>query len=265
MSEPMKLVDKINYLREKMKFYTQCIKKQQNIIADYESNMKNAQSKEAKDRINRVQIGPEKETLSIYNNNQNELYRELRIVEYLALEQQEKESDASRIVGPPVKIKNSLFAKGIGKLSRFGNEQGWIAGRKEEILKYLINYELEKKKNELREKVRNDTREYWGTTRISQEEFEKSFKRNYKLEEGKWVREEVNLKEIREAVLKEINIYGSTNILSNTWERPKADQIAKLTPANPENTATYDNVKRAQPIGREGAQPPKQSTTIETR
>lgn len=105
MSEPMKLVDKINYLREKMKFYTQCIKKQQNIIADYESNMKNAQSKEAKDRINRVQIGPEKETLSIYNNNQNELYRELRIVEYLALEQQEKESDASRIVGPPVKIK----------------------------------------------------------------------------------------------------------------------------------------------------------------
>lgn len=79
------------------------------------------------------------------------------------------------------------------------------------------------------------------------------------------MREEVNLKEIREAVLKEINIYGSTNILSNTWERPKADQIAKLTPANPENTATYDNVKRAQPIGREGAQPPKQSTTIETR
>ena len=153
---------------------------------------------------------------------------------------------------------------GIEALS-MGSNKCYFVDNGKEILKYLINYELEKKKNELREKVRNDTREYWGTTRISQEEFEKSFKRNYKLEEGKWVREEVNLKEIREAVLKEINIYGSTNILSNTWERPKADQIAKLTPANPENTATYDNVKRAQPIGREGAQPPKQSTTIETR
>lgn len=269
MSGPMKLVDKIENLRKNMEFYTDCIEKQQKIIANYERDMKNAQSKEAKDRINKVQIEPEKATLRIYRNTQKKLYGELRIVEYLALEQQEKESDASRIVGPPVKIRNNLFKKRTGNLARFGNTQGWIAGRKEEILRYLINEELKRMKNELKEKVHDNTRDYWKDKEISQEELEEEIKTNYESALKKWMENEVDLNEIKDKVLENINIYESTNILSNTFERPKEAEVAKLTPANPENNAFLDKVTKAQSISQGGKQPPiqppKQSTTIETR
>ena len=93
-------------------------------------------SGEAKKRIIENQLEPEKKTLRKYKESLRTMEEELLMCEYWALEEYLKGSNGTYIA-PADKLPKIYFLPVIGRLARFGNTQGYLAGRKKEIVEQL--------------------------------------------------------------------------------------------------------------------------------
>lgn len=77
-----------------------------------------------------------KKTLRKYKESLRTMEEELLMCEYWALEEYLKGSNGTYIA-PADKLPKIYFLPVIGRLARFGNTQGYLAGRKKEIVEQL--------------------------------------------------------------------------------------------------------------------------------
>lgn len=133
----MKLEDKIGLLQQQIRYYIGIIRRQNRIVRAYEMDKRRAKnSEEAKKRIIENQLEPEKKTLRKYKESLRTMEEELLMCEYWALEEYLKGSNGTYIA-PADKLPKIYFLPVIGRLARFGNTQGYLAGRKKEIVEQL--------------------------------------------------------------------------------------------------------------------------------
>lgn len=189
----MKLEDKIGLLQQQIRYYIGIIRRQNRIVRAYEMDKRRAaNSEEAKKRIIENQLEPEKKTLRKYKESLRTMEEELLMCEYWALEEYLKGSNGTYIA-PADKLPKIYFLPVIGRLARFGNTQGYLAGRKKEIVEQL-------------EKIRNEK----GTEKSTEKSKESA-------DDG-----------INNPVISKLDKFAQNNLVNNTTTRPNIKNVARL-------------------------------------
>ena len=195
----MKLEDKIGLLQQQIRYYIGIIRRQNRIVRAYEMDKRRAKnSEEAKKRIIENQLEPEKKTLRKYKESLRTMEEELLMCEYWALEEYLKGSNGTYIA-PADKLPKIYFLPVIGRLARFGNTQGYLAGRKKEIVEQL-------------EKIRN----------------EKGGKRSERNTEGTEKSKESADNGINNPVISKLDEFARNNLVDNKTTRPNIKSVARL-------------------------------------
>lgn len=184
----MKLEDKIGLLQQQIRYYIGIIRRQNRIVRAYEMDKRRANSEEARKRIIENQLEPEKKTLRKYKESLRTMEEELLMCEYWALEEYLKGSNGTYIA-PADKLPKIYFLPVIGRLARFGNTQGYLAGRKKEIVEQL-------------EKIRNEK----GTEKSKES-----------ADNG-----------INNPVISKLDKFAQNNLVNNTTTRPNIKDVARL-------------------------------------
>jgi hypothetical protein len=212
----MKLEDKIGLLQQQIRYYIGIIRRQNRIVRAYEMDKRRTNSEEARKRIIENQLEPEKKTLRKYEESLRTMEEELLMCEYWALEEYLKGSNGTYIA-PADKLPKIYFLPVIGRLARFGNTQGYLAGRKKEIVEQL-------------EKIRN----------------EKGGKRSERNTEGTEKSKESADNGINNPVISKLDEFAQNNLVDNTTTRPNIKYVARLakkprTPGTPGTPGTLKN------------------------
>lgn len=226
----MAILETIDQLIKNIKIIDKEIKKTGKQIKRLEKAKKRAQYQESKDRIETYQIVPLKENIKKLRFESNNCYEELSMCEYAVIQEEIASRDTKSII--PVTDMSKFFGM-FGRLRRFGNFEGYLAGRIKEIEDYLKDRILEELISNKKHSLLNQNPNITEKDAIKQAR--------------QYVFRYCSSEELEAQMYARIDKYLSTILPKNNSQVPQDfwKRVIKLTPSEKPKTPTYNRYEKS--------------------